>query len=38
MMNIKKSGLLLLSVLILLVNSLRADEGMWMLPLIQAEQ
>ncbi|MDP3915261.1 MAG: S46 family peptidase [Bacteroidota bacterium] len=35
MMNIKKSGLLLLSVLILSVNSLRADEGMWMLPLIQ---
>ncbi|MDP2888938.1 MAG: S46 family peptidase, partial [Bacteroidota bacterium] len=35
MMNIKKSGLLFLSVLILSVNSLRADEGMWMLPLIQ---
>jgi hypothetical protein len=35
MMNIKKSGILLLSVLILSVNSLRADEGMWMLPLIQ---
>ena len=35
MMNIKKTGLLFLSVLILSVNSLRADEGMWMLPLIQ---
>lgn len=35
MMNIKKSGLLFLSVLILSVNSLRADEGMWMLQLIQ---
>lgn len=35
MMNIKKAGLLFLSVLILSVNSLRADEGMWMLPLIQ---
>jgi len=35
MMNIKKTGLLFLSVLILSANSLRADEGMWMLPLIQ---
>jgi len=35
MMNIKKAGLICLSVLILSVNSLRADEGMWMLPLIQ---
>ncbi|MBW8334314.1 MAG: S46 family peptidase [Prolixibacteraceae bacterium] len=34
-MNIKKTGLLFLSVLILSVNSLRADEGMWMLQLIQ---
>lgn len=35
MMNIKKTGLLFLSFLILSVNSLLADEGMWMLPLIQ---
>ena len=35
MRSIKKTGLLFLSVLILSVNSLRADEGMWMLPLIQ---
>jgi len=34
-MNIKKAGLICLSVLILSVNSLLADEGMWMLPLIQ---
>lgn len=34
-MNIKKVGLIFLSVLILSVGSLRADEGMWMLPLIQ---
>jgi len=35
MMNIKKTGLLFLSVLLLSLGSLRADEGMWMLPLIQ---
>jgi len=35
MINIKKTGLIFLSVLILSVNSLLADEGMWMLPLIQ---
>ena len=35
MINIKKVGLLLLSTIILSVGSLRADEGMWMLPLIQ---
>jgi len=35
MMNFRKFGLLLLSVLILSASSLRADEGMWMLPLIQ---
>jgi hypothetical protein len=35
MLNIKRFGLLFLSVLILSVGSLRADEGMWMLPLIQ---
>ena len=35
MMNIKKTGLLFLSILILSAYSLRADEGMWMLPLIQ---
>jgi hypothetical protein len=34
-MKIKKVGLLVLSVLILSVGTLRADEGMWMLPLIQ---
>ncbi len=35
MMNFKKIGLLVLSVLILSVGSLKADEGMWLLPLIQ---
>ena len=35
MINIKKAGLLFLSVLILCIGTLRADEGMWMLPLIQ---
>ena len=35
MKNLKKSGLIFLSVLILSVGALRADEGMWMLPLIQ---
>jgi len=35
MINIKKAGLLFLSLIILSVGSLRADEGMWMLPLIQ---
>jgi hypothetical protein len=35
MMKIRKFGLLFLSILILSVGSLRADEGMWMLPLIQ---
>ena len=35
MINIKKAGLVFLSVLILSVGSLRADEGMWLLPLIQ---
>jgi len=35
MMNFRKLGLLVLSALILSVGSLRADEGMWMLPLIQ---
>jgi len=35
MMNFKRFGLLFLSVLILSAGSLRADEGMWMLPLIQ---
>ena len=34
-MNIKKVGIIFLSVLILSVGSLKADEGMWMLPLIQ---
>jgi len=34
-MNIKKAGLIFLSVLILSVGTLRADEGMWMLSLIQ---
>jgi len=34
-MNIKKVGIVFLSVLILSVGSLKADEGMWMLPLIQ---
>lgn len=35
MMNFRRLGLLFLSLLILSVGSLRADEGMWMLPLIQ---
>jgi hypothetical protein len=35
MMNLRRLGLLFLSLLILSVGSLRADEGMWMLPLIQ---
>ncbi len=35
MINFKKAGLLFLSIIILSVNTLRADEGMWMLPLIQ---
>lgn len=35
MTNFKKSGLLFLSIIILSAGSLRADEGMWMLPLIQ---
>jgi hypothetical protein len=35
MMNIKKVGLIFLSILILSVGTLRADEGMWLLPLIQ---
>jgi hypothetical protein len=34
-MNFKRFGLLFISVLILSAGSLRADEGMWMLPLIQ---
>lgn len=34
-MKIRKIGLLFLSMLILSLGSLRADEGMWMLPLIQ---
>ena len=35
MMNIKKVGLIFLSVLILWAGTVRGDEGMWMLPLIQ---
>lgn len=35
MINIKKIGLIFLSVLILSAGTLKADEGMWMLPLIQ---
>ncbi|MEI7828425.1 MAG: S46 family peptidase [Prolixibacteraceae bacterium] len=35
MKNLRKIGLLFLSILILSMGSLRADEGMWMLPLIQ---
>jgi hypothetical protein len=35
MINIKKVGLIFLSSLLLSVGTLRADEGMWMLPLIQ---
>ena len=34
-MNIKKAGIIFLSAVILSVGSLKADEGMWMLPLIQ---
>ena len=34
-MNIRRTGILFLSVIILSVGTLRADEGMWMLPLIQ---
>jgi hypothetical protein len=34
-MNFKKVGLIFLSAIILSVGTLRADEGMWMLPLIQ---
>ena len=34
-MNFRRFGLMFLSVLILTAGSLRADEGMWMLPLIQ---
>lgn len=34
-MNLKRIGLIFLSVLILSVGTLRADEGMWMLSLIQ---
>ena len=34
-MNIKKVGIIFLSVLIMSVGYLKADEGMWMLPLIQ---
>jgi len=35
MINIKKTGLIVLSTLLLAVNTLRADEGMWVLPLLQ---
>lgn len=35
MINIKKVGLIFLSSLLLSIGTLRADEGMWMLPLIQ---
>ncbi len=35
MINIKKAGLLFLATLLLSIGALRADEGMWMLPLIQ---
>jgi hypothetical protein len=35
MMNFRKFGLMFLATLILTAGSLRADEGMWMLPLIQ---
>ncbi len=34
-MNIKKAALLVLSVIVFSIGTLRADEGMWMLPLIQ---
>ncbi len=35
MLNVKKAGLSFLATLILSIGLLRADEGMWMLPLIQ---
>ncbi len=35
MMNLRKFGLLILSTIILSAGSVRADEGMWMLPLLQ---
>jgi hypothetical protein len=35
MTNIRKLGLIFFSILILSIGTLRADEGMWMLPLIQ---
>lgn len=35
MVNLKKIGLLVLSTVILTAGTLKADEGMWMLPLIQ---
>ena len=35
MLNIRKAGLLFLAAIILSVGTIRADEGMWMLPLIQ---
>ncbi|MCX6222703.1 MAG: S46 family peptidase [Bacteroidia bacterium] len=35
MMNLRKFGLLILSAIILSAGSVRADEGMWMLPLLQ---
>ena len=34
-MNLRNAGIILLSVIILSLGTLRADEGMWMLPLIQ---
>ncbi|MEK7718478.1 MAG: S46 family peptidase [Bacteroidota bacterium] len=34
-MNLRKFGLLILSTIILSAGSVRADEGMWMLPLLQ---
>ena len=34
-MNIKKAGIIVISTIILSIGTLRADEGMWMLPLIQ---
>jgi hypothetical protein len=35
MMNLRKFGLLILSAIILSAGTVRADEGMWMLPLLQ---
>ena len=35
MLNIRKAGLLFLAAIILSIGTIRADEGMWMLPLIQ---